>query len=285
MDFIRWVSNAPFLTMIVLALFATPDTRADWTLIPESRHQLYQSYSFFIEQSNAIFYRGQGEYWATVATNLPIVGNNDSPLHPQLIFHLSGNDSMHIDSTGGVFTETLDTRIGLMFESGLPWWDLRASVGFLHESGHAVDGISDLSLLPATLNLGDNVIRFRFLRDFDQKVRVGITIDAIIHAIPEDVASGIDEFIEYFPWGSNEDSRWLLRPYAAVGLIEGFSFNGINALNAQIGLSFGKHFEAQHGHTLRAVLGYYGGIDPRAKYAQFVGDTVSFGYTGLMFDL
>ncbi len=266
----------------VLCLGVGPLARASWEFLPESRHQLFQTYSFFIEQHNILVYRGEGRYWAAVSANLPLVGNNELSTHPQLLFHFSGNDSMHVDDEGGVFTETLDTRIGLMFEIVTPQFlGLKWSIGLFHESGHTVDGSQDPSLAP--LNLGDNVLRARVLRDFGTKIRAGITYVPVIHAIPDNLNAGMNEFIEYFPWGSKEDHS--ASPFLAMGLANGISFTGSSTFHAQLGLSFGSHFQDRHTHDARLVVGYYNGVDPRAKYSQFDGDRGAFEYLGIMFDI
>jgi hypothetical protein len=266
-----------------LALFLVSRTaRADWTVLPESRHQLYQSYSFFIEQHNMGVYRGGSQYWAAVAANFPIAGNNDSPMHPQFVFHFSGNDSMHVNEGGGVFTETLDTRIGFFFELAPPIWDLRFSLGYFHESGHVADGTDDPSLEP--LNLGDNVFRIRLLKDWERTFRFGLTLLPIVHAIPEGLDSGANEFAEYFPLGSDEDGH-SPKPYLAAGLGNRIFFNGFSSFHAQLGMATGSHFQDKHSHDARLAIGYYDGPDPRAKYAQFKGFRSHFFYVGILFNL
>jgi hypothetical protein len=253
-------------------------------MVPQSRHHLFQSYSFFIEQHNMIIWRGASRFWAAVATTFPIVGDNASSWHPQLLFHFSGNDSMHVNDGGGVFTETLDTRIGFSVEFQSPFWDLRGSIGYFHESGHTVDGTDDPNLGP--LNLGDNVFRIRILRDFDRYVRAGITFVPISHAIPDNLISGMDEFVEVFPFGYREDPH-SFSPYISGGIGNRIDFyNGGGAIyNVQVGVAAGSHFNLEHTHVLRLVAGYYSGPDPRSKYAQFYGAHSNFGYVGTMFDL
>lgn len=252
--------------------------------LPESRHHQYQSYAFFIEQHNLVAWRGASHYWITVGATVPIVGfADDTPWHPQLLFTLSGNDSMHVDGAGGVYTETLDTRIGFAVEFGIPFWELRASIGYFHESGHVVDGVSDPFLGP--YNLGDNVFRLRLMRDYGHWLRAGITVVPISHAIPDNLASGADEFVEVFPLGSKEDPH-AFSPFAAFGLGNLINpFAGGYSYSVIVGMTAGSHFDSKHTHDWRFVLGFYDGADPRSKYAQFVGDHSTFGYLGAMFNL
>ena len=126
---------------------------------------------------------------------------------------------MHVDDGGGVFTETLDTRIGVMCELATPIWELRASVGYFHKSGHTADGTDQPSLSP--LNLGDDVFRIRVVKDFKRIVRVGITLVPISHTIPDNLVSGMDEFVEYFPFGYQEDPH-TFSPFISGGLGEPF---------------------------------------------------------------
>ena len=265
-----------------VGLLSSP-AKADWSLLPESRHHLYQSYSFFIEQHNTIVSRGSNQFWAAVSATLPIAGNNDSPAHPQFLFHFSGNDSMHTDSNGGVYTETLDTRVGLLYEFSVPKAELQLSIGFLHESGHVADGINsgDIALFPT--NLGLNVLRIRVLHDFDKTVRVGLTLDPITHSIPNAVETGLNEFVEYFPWGSNEAEKYS--PFVAAGLAHALSFSSAPLFHIQAGITLGAHFDPKHSTIGRLVYGYYTGPDPRAKYAEFLGGRSQFSYLGLMFCL
>jgi hypothetical protein len=272
------------IALTVAAGCVSSPARADWDFLPESRHHLYQSYAFFVEQHNIVAWRGSGQFWAAVAATIPIVGNNDSPLHPQFVFHFSGNDAMHVNDGGGVFTETLDTRIGFAFEMALPFWELRSSLGYFHESGHVVDGTNDPSLNP--LNLGDNVFRWRIMRDFGRVIRAGVTFVPISHAIPDNLISGMDEFVEYFPFGAKEDPH-SFSPFAAFGLGNQLNIfaGGGYIYNLQAGVTAGSHFDDKHTHDMRFVIGYYNGPDPRSKYAQFLGAHSEFGYIATMFNL
>jgi hypothetical protein len=56
-------------------------------------------------------------------------------------------------------------------------------------------------------------------------------------------------------------------------------------VHAQLGASFGRLFSTEHSHLLRFAIGYYNGVDPRAKYSQYAGKRESFGYFSAMFNL
>lgn len=146
------------------------------------------------------------------------------------------------------------------------------------------DGVAnqDMALWPT--NLGLNVFRFRVLRDFNKQIRVGMTWVPISHSIPEGVASGLNEFVEYFPLGSSEATHHP-KPFVAAGLAHAASFSGSPTFNIQGGFTVGSHFDEAHTHDARIVVGYYTGTDPRSKYSEFLGGTSKFTYLGLMFNL
>jgi hypothetical protein len=266
---------------LISCCLSTPG-RADWQLLPESRHHLVQTHALFIEHHNIVSYRGAGRYWAAAGATLPILGDNASPYHPQLLFHLSANDSMHVNDGGGVFTETLDTRIGIYLEAGLPWWELRVSASTAHTSGHVVDGTDDPSLSP--LNLGDNYFQFKVLRDWGDQLRVGLQFTPVFHAIPDELPHTLSEFVEVFPLGASE-TPGRFSPYVALGLIHPVKFSSVQTVHIQLGVSSGSHFTLPHTHGFRLALGYYNGVDPRAKYSQYEGKRGSFAYLAAMFDL
>jgi hypothetical protein len=92
-----------------------------------------------------------------------------------------------------------------------------------------------------------------------------------------------DQFFEWFPWGQAADAQ---HPsfYAALGFEERGVDHIMFTYQAQLGVLFGNHFREQHHASLRGVVGYYRGIDPRLKYAQFMLSRAEFGYAGLAFD-
>jgi len=254
--------------------------KADWELFPESRHHLYESYSFFVEQQNALLWMGSSKYWATVAGNLPVFGNDSSDYHPQLVLSISGNDSMWVDGSGGVYTLSLDTRIGLAYEFEIPQIETRFSLGYQHESGHVVDGNLNSSLPP--LNLGYDTFRFRAVHDFGKTVRLGITIIPVDVSIPSNLPNSAEEFVEYFPLGSKEKTG--ISPFVSASLQHPLGFDSKSSFNAEIGIAKGNHFEKTHTGDVRFVIGYYNGVNPVSKFAAFTDNSTSeFGYTGVMF--
>jgi hypothetical protein len=275
----------PYLTalgLLVLAL-STPSARADWEALPESRHHLYQTYANFVEQHNTVAWRGDNRYWAAVAINLPVAGDNENARHPQVVFHLSGNDSMHVNAGGGVFTETLDTRIGFFYETRVPeLWDLGFSLGIQHESGHTADGTDDPDLHP--LNLGDNTFRFTAVKDFDRTVRASFQVAPVINSIPEKYPTLVTATAECFPWESNEGAH-RFSPFVSTSVTHRLAFNGRVTFQLQVGVATGSHFQDAHTHDLQLAVGYYSGIDPRAKYSQYDHARTSFGFLGATFDL
>lgn len=267
-----------------LACFFEPGfSQADWDFMPESRHHLYQTYANFIEQQNMVAWRGGSQYWASVSINLPLAGDNADPGHPQFLMHLSANDSMHINNGGGVFTEILDTRLGFFLELAVPSaWDLRFSAGFLHISGHTVDGIDDPELTP--YDLADNVLRIQVFRDFDKWLRTSLLVAPVIHSIPSGYPTLISGTIEYFPLQQSDDPN-AFSPYISGSLTHRASLDGKFGIQLQAGIAVGNHFQEKHTHDLRLALGYYNGVDPRAKYAQYDHNRVAFWFLGTMFNL
>ena len=278
------LKKIPLLTVLVF-VFSTPwirSTQAAWTLLPESHQQQYLTNAIFIDQQNIIAYCGHSKFWATVAANFPITGNEDSPLRPQLVFHFSGSSSMHLNDGGGVFTESLDTRIAFYFTSEIPLWDLRGYIGYKHKSGHTVDGTDAPELGP--LNLGDNTLRFRLIRDFGTLVRTGFDFYLYTHAIPAGPLPHMEYFAEYFPLGANESAREY-SPFISGSLAQRYNFTGHFAVNLSAGVMLGTHFTPKHTQEVRLVAGYYLGPDLRSKYAQFEALRDEFGYVSLMFNL
>ena len=119
----------------------------------------------------------------------------------KIVLHMSGNDSMYVNSGGGVFTETFDTRLGLDFQFAVPqWWGVRFSVSFQHESGHTVDGTNNPEL--NQLDLGDNTYRLQAFKDLLDQVRVGLLLAPVINSIPMNYPTLMTLMADYFPLGS-----------------------------------------------------------------------------------
>jgi hypothetical protein len=267
----------------MLLLFTVPSARADWVVMPESREHLYRTYANFVDENNMLAWRGYNRYWATVGGDLPIVGDDDSSWHPQFVLHLSGNDSMHINDGGGVFTETLDTRLGLDAQFAVPQlWDIRFSIGVQHESGHTVDGTDNPEL--NILDLGDNTFRFQAYRDFDDTFRLGVLVAPVINSIPTDYPALAYVMGDYFPLGSTEDGH-AFKPYISSSLGHRVGTTGHLTFQLQGGVAMGSHFHEHHTHVFRIAAGFYQGADPRSKYAQYDYLRTSFGYLGIMYEL
>jgi hypothetical protein len=52
----------------------------------------------------------------------------------------------------------------------------------------------------------------------------------------------------------------------------------------QAGLYLGSHLSSHRTAQARVALGYYSGMDPSLKYAQFQHSRIQFIYAGLLFD-
>lgn len=277
-------STCNFFILTIIALNAPTLAFAEWEPLPESRQHLYQTYANFVDQHNMLAWRGSNHYWGTLNANIPLVGNNESALHPQMILHFSGNDAMHVSESGGVFTETLDTRIGFDFQATLPFAEnLRVSIGFQHESGHTVDGTDDPRL--HQLNLGDNTWRIWISKDFIEKIRIALLLAPVQNSIPPKYPSLVTLMADYFPLGASEDAR-AFRPYVSSSVTRRLDFSGDKyTFQAQAGIAVGSHFQDRHTHDLRFGVGFYVGADPRAKYAQYEFLRTSFGFVGMMANL
>ena len=250
-------------------------------MLPDSDHQLLETYGLFIDDQNTLVYQGEARSWGALGGSLAVYGSDDTPSHPQFVLYASTNAAMHFNDNWRIWTETLDVHLGGNFEFALSP-SLRLLVGLEHFSGHAVDGISTPSLMVP--NLGNNIFKARIVYDYKNSVRMGATFRPFIASFPPIQFFAADQFVEYFPWGG-KDSTDTFSPYVAVALEE-YGVSQIQpTFEGQIGAYLGNHFGLGHHPTARVVLGYYNGADPRLKYFQIAQVNSEFAYAGLMFDM
>ena len=100
---------------------------------------------------------------------------------------------------------------------------------------------------------------------------------------PGMVAFGAEQFVEWFPYG--ESGPHSFSPYLSAGTEEWGRHAIRLTSHVQVGFSAGNHFSPNKTSSLRVVLGYFNGNDPRLKYYQFKDSRVNFFYGGLAFDI
>ena len=268
------------LLLAVWVLDAAP-ARADYVMVPESRHQLFQAYGFFLDPQNDLFWRSPDRGWGAVGGVFPLVEFTDWKGKPQILLQGSANAGYLVDTSKLLLrTQTIDARVGLLVDVALSN-DTRLEIGWTHESGHIADDVPDASLIGP--NLGNEIISVRVIHDIDEHFRFGGTFKPVAGAAPHLKTFGADQFAEWFPWGQAADVHHHSL-YAAVALEETGVDHIIPTFQGHIGILWGNHFREPHTVGLRLVAGYYNGIDPRLKYAQYMLATIQFGYAGMAFD-
>ena len=270
-----------FLFLIFILIKTTP-VKADVIFLPESRHQQYRTYGLFIDQQSSVLFRNSGKAWGSLGGAIGIAEFTGIDFKPQLTLHGSANTGFSINSKGDtLLTETIDARIGLSadFEFTSEW---RGTLIWTHQSGHISDNVPDLDLIGS--NLGNEILTFRFIRDIDQRWRLGAGLRTVVSSDPGMQGLGGEQFIEWFPNQFSENSH-NLNPFIALGTEEYGRSHVELSFNAQVGLAAGNHFLPKKISSLRLVMGYYNGVDPRLKYFQFKRVRSEFGYAGLMFEI
>src|SRR5262249_25131153 len=158
-------------------------------------------------------YTGEGRAWGALGGNLALVGNPDTPQHPQVVGIASVNSSLRFNVRDALRPDNVDVRAGLAFEFA-PDPAYRLSLVVLHEAGFVGEGAADPSLAIPSLN-NDSVFA-RLLFDLGFFVRVGGTIFAVVHSTPSMKFVAANEFLELFPLGGL-DLPTKPSPYLALG--------------------------------------------------------------------
>ncbi len=271
------------LRALTIFLLASPALAAESvTMLPASHHQQFLTYGLFIEEGTGLVLRDGGRAWAGLGASIALVEVTAWAWKPQLV--LSGTVNASFRAKNGVFdflTETFDGRFGFAVEFS-PRPDFRFSVGLSHASGHAADGVANKDVIPP--NLGDDSFVVRAVYDAGTRFRVGATLKPLIDADPPSQSLAAEQFFEWFPLGIHEAERggtW----YVAGGLDESGTQKVDLSWHVQTGFYFGTHLTPEHRPTVRLVLGYYDGWDPRLKYAQFKLLRAHFPYAGIILNL
>jgi hypothetical protein len=263
--------------VVLLALAGTVPARAALTFFPDSHDQQFHTYGLYIDNQSDLLVLDSKRAWGALAGAFAIL-ENDSWGHPQLVLGASANAAFRFNAqVNTLLTETIDARVGLALQFS-PEKDFRFMLGWQHQSGHIADNVPDPSLIGS--NLGNEIFYGRVVKDFEDRWRVGGELKPFVGTDPAMKAFGADQFAEWFPWGV-AGSRRQASPFLAGGL-EQYGRDFIQLCgNVQAGVVFGNHFKAEHEPTLRAVLGYYWGNDPRLKFYEFDHQHSDFAYTGL----
>ena len=285
-NLLRRLLFIPFLWIGLVSLNA----RAELTVLPDSRHQLFQTFGLFIDEQSSLIYLSGGRAWGGLGGTLGLLGIDSLPFHPQLIAHGSSQAAFRFNQrVDTLLTETVDARVGLALDLELGD-ELRASLKWTHYSGHISDNVPDPELIGS--NLGDESLGIRIVKDCKGHARMGGTLRPFVGSEPGLKAFAADQFIEWWWGGTNGDGKadeTLLAhhftPYLAAGLEEYGREKVELSEHIQGGFFVGSHLSGVKRPSLRVTLGYYSGIDPRLKYFQFKNSKSNFAYLGVMFDL
>ena len=272
----------PLLSIIVCGICLSSFSRAEVELLPVSRHQQYLTYGLFTDEQSTLVFRSEGRAWAGVGGFVSLLEFKDLKWQPQLVVHGLATAGMRINTRGDtLLTDTTDARAGFAIDLKFSN-DFRGSITWTHQSGHISDNVPDTTLIGS--NLGNEELSFRVIKDLDRSFRFGGSLRPFLGTDPPMKAFGADQFFEWFFKGAAQ-SPHEFSPFMATGLEE-YGLNEIDvSFNVQIGFAIGNHFDEVKTSAMRAVLGYYAGVDPRLKYYQFRDSKANFLYGGLMFDI
>lgn len=269
--------KAILLSFLFPLFFAYADF--DFTFLPNSRHQQYQSYALILDDHAYGLMTRKQSILGQMAGHIAFLEFPTLWGSPQFVFSTSINTILKLKHYD-IFTDTADTYIHFLLEFTIDP-TTRFSFGFRHQSGHVTEDTPDQTL--HDLNCGIDAFYLRFVKDFQQKLRLGATIAPVIESIPHQSYWEVNQFIEWFPWGVNEKEK-VFNPYISYSLSESGWQSFTLTHQIQIGAYLGKHFSDQHATTIRVVAGYYNGLDLRLKYATYRDKHGKFFYLGLMAD-
>lgn len=270
----RPIGAALVLFAISLTL-RVPAARAE--IVPDSQHQLYQTFAFLTDEQSSLISRSGGYAYGEVGGAFALYGIQ--AIDTQLVVHGSALAAYQV-APSILLTQTVDARVGLSLDHPFTS-SFRGSLGWTHWSGHISDDVPDKDLIGP--NSGDEQLYARVIYDWQRVARVGATLKPIVGSDPGMMAFAADQFAELYPWGTAA-SVHSPTPYIAVGCEE-YGVHAVDfTVNVQAGIYFGDHLDAQHHPELRVAVGYYNGVDPRLKYMQFKDSFQQFGYFGVLVD-
>lgn len=268
--------------IILMLCWVNLPLMADPQWLPASRHQQFQTFALFADENTGFLIRESGKGWGALGGAVALVEMPDWKMAPQLVLFGSVNTGFR-DKTSIIdfATETMDARFGLSVEGSVNP-HLRFSAGLVHYSGHAVDGILDASLIPP--NLGMDQFFLRVIFDYADHWRVGASFKPVLGSDPGTGFFAADQFIECFPFGVAANAI-RLTPFIAVALDEGAVNYAGATFHVQLGVYAGGHTQVERMSTVRFVIGWYTGSDPRLKYAAFMNSKATFVYGGVLFNI
>jgi hypothetical protein len=262
----------------LLLLSAINCFAADLSVLPETRDQQYRTFGLFIDnQTSGLFLPNGNNVWLALGEEVALIEMKSWFGSPQLVLFASVNAGDRMKPGGStILMETIDIRAGLSYEFSLDEKQ-RISVSYMHQSGHTSDDVQDDSIVHP--NLGNEEILIRYVRDIQDRFRLGGTLKPYVSSDPGIDHFGADQFVEWFPWGT-ATSFDQVTPFIA-GSLEEYGAGAVNmTYHLQAGAYIGNHLQALYKPNVRVVAGYYNGVDPRLKYAQFLGGFQRFFYFG-----
>lgn len=267
----------PFLSFLLLCTGAF-----GFTGLPPTRHHQFLNLATLTEEKTGIVMREGGRAWGGIAANVSLVELSEFSFKPQLVLYGIVDVSFRSNTWAFDFlTETFDARFGMAWESVVDE-SLRFSVGLLHYSGHTADSVLNPELVPP--NMGDDVILGRVVYDYGKTLRLGLTLRPAINSDPRKQFFGAEQFVEWFPWGGNE-SATSPSPFLAAALEEDGPRKIELNYHIQAGVHLGNHFSEAGRQSMRVVIGYYDGLDPRLKYGRIKQTRSHFVFAGLWFNI
>jgi len=271
---------------LLIGSFFSITSRAEIIWNPDSDFGQYQSYGMFFDPTSMLVTRGGGAAWAKIGGSAAAMEFQTMGHKSQLVIQGTADASYRLVSDlskGEILTkfETVDARVGLGYTVKLTdsW---RGALIWTHESGHISDDIEDKSLIGP--DVGNETFDFRVIHDIDRKWRLGGGLKPYMKSHPSMMYLWAEQFAEYFPYGASKDIHHF-SPYITGGLVEGGVDHMDVTFNVQIGLAAADHFREGHTQGMRALIGYYNGLDPRMKMLQYKHYTQEFLYAGFAFEL
>lgn len=285
LDQVSRVIRLGMLALSFLSFGYSIQAKADWEILPTSYYQLYETYGLYIDRQNTLNYYGDSRIWSAVGGTLPIYGDSDSPSHPQIAIVGTGNFGLYFTNNYRFYTQNIDARVGAAYEQAIDEHN-RFEISIIHLSAHTADGVINSNTDIVNPGVGSEYLGLRFIHDFDNYARVGGEYRPFLRSDPKfDPWLSFSLFGEVFPFGASQNPhRGTL--YLASGLEVGGPVNQvIPTYHVQLGVYWGNHMEKSHSTSLRYVVGYYNGADPRLKYFSLLGTRDHFYYFGMMFGL
>jgi hypothetical protein len=286
-DIMKTIISLSLLALLVLLssgnCFGDSDSGSNFVLLPESRDQQYRTFGLFIDnQTSGLFLPSGNDVWLALGEEVALLENKSWYGSPQLVLYASVNAGDRLKTgSSTILMETIDIRAGLSYEFSIDEKQ-RIAVTYMHQSGHTSDDVQDETLVHP--NLGNEELLVRYFRDIQDRFRLGGTLKPYFGSDPGIERFAADQFFEWFPWGTAARMD-KFTPFIA-GSVEEYGAQAINVTyHAQLGAYIGNHMQPIYKPNVRVVAGYYNGVDPRLKYAQFDFGFQRFYYFGAQLGL